>query len=187
MELLEIEPNCLYAIRYPDQEFDEYNRIFEDHSNFENVLDFFETYKWEIGNYYVKELGITPDETEAFAQYVVEEAVELEEYFEEMIDNSAIGASPNLKGHFTILEGFENEDTPALKSYGLKRPSLLRVYAIEVDDSCLIIFYSGIKIKLSISECPVLRENVLQKARQVIEFLKQEGATDLDGVKSLAK
>lgn len=186
MEIIEIAQNCLYAIKYSDQQFDEYNRIFEEYGNFEKVHDFFETYKWEIENYYVRELGIAADETEAFTQYVIEEAIELEEHFENLIDNTLDGNTPDLYGHFKILEGFEKEDMPAMKSYGNKRPSLLRVYAIEIEPNCMVIFYSGIKITHTIGKCPVLGENVIKKARDVIDFLKANGATDLVGLKSIA-
>lgn len=186
MELIEIAPDCLYAVKYPGQQFDEYNRIFEDYGDFEIVHEFFERYKWKIDNFYVRELGIAADETEAFARYVVDEAVELEEHFEDLIDNTLDHKTPNLFGHFKILEGFEKEDMPAMKSYGNGRPSLLRVYAIEIEHNCMVIFYSGIKINRAISDCPVLCDNVIEKARQVIDFLKRNGATDIRGVKSIA-
>lgn len=41
MEILEIQDDCLYAVKYPEEEYDEYNRIFEDYSNFDKVHEFF--------------------------------------------------------------------------------------------------------------------------------------------------
>lgn len=187
MDLFEIASGCLYAVKYHGETFDEYNRIFEDHSNLEKVLDFFETNKWKIGQYYVKELGIPADETEAYANIVIEETLELEEHFEYLIDNSLNHTTPDLRGHFKTLEGFENADMPAMKSYGLGDPSLLRVYAIEVDKQCLIIFYSGIKIEHSLSQCPVLKDNVISKAHQVIDFLIENDATDVPNLGKVAK
>lgn len=186
MDIVEIEKDYLYAVKYDDQVFDEYNRIFEDFTNLELVNEFFETHKYKIGQYYVNELGYQRNETEAFSQYVINEAIELEEYFECLIDNTVECIKPDLKGHFTILEGFENEDMTALKSYGLNRPSMLRVYAIEVDDNCLIIFYSGIKIEHSLSDCPVLKENVIRKARNVLDFLKSNGLLDRECIREFA-
>lgn len=187
MEILEIQDDCLYAVKYPEEEYDEYNRIFEDYSNFDKVHEFFETHKWEIGQYYVKELGFNRNETEAYAQYVVDETIELEEYFEDLIDNTINHDIPSLYGHFEFLEGFEKEDIPAMKSYGLSKPSMLRVYAVEVNKQCLIIFYSGIKIEHSLSDCPVLKENVLSKAYQLIEFLKEKEVVCAEDVKRIAK
>ena len=71
------------------------------------------------------------------------------------------------------LEGYEDNIQPALKSYGVDRPSMLRVYAVEVDDKSLIIFYSGIKIQHTIQESPVLKDNVLSKANKLIAFLEE--------------
>lgn len=145
MNLVEIENDYLYAVKYDNEIFDEYNRIFEDFKNFDLVNDFFEKYKYQIGQFYVNSIGFNRNETEAYTQYVVDETIELEEYFESLIDNSVSGSAPDLKGHFKILEGFENEDLPALKSYGLNRPSMLRVYAIEIDENCLLIFIAVLK------------------------------------------
>lgn len=182
MEIVEIEHNYLYAIKYDNEQQDEYNRIFDVHSNYEQVFEFFETNKYQIEDYYVTELGFDREETDAYTQYVIDETIELEEYFEDLIDNSIANSTPNLRGHFKILEGFEGEDLPALKSYGLNRPSLLRVYAIELKDRSLIIFYSGIKIAKKIKDCPGLKDNVLKKSYQVIAFLKSKYITDSEDI-----
>lgn len=178
MEIVVIEPKCLYAIKYKDEEFDEYNRIFEDYENLNKVLKFFELNKCNIGQFYVKELGLSIDETEAYAKIVIEEAIALEEIFEELIDNTVDGISPCIGSRFSILEGYEKPPLRALKSYGTNDPSMLRIYAIEISFNQLIIFYSGIKITHKISECPILRDNVIQRARKVIEFLKSKGIID---------
>ena len=177
MEIVIIERNCLYAVKYPEEEHDEYNRIFEDYGDINKVEEFFELYKWEIGQYYVTELGWSRDETEAYTQKVIEEAEALEDRFEDLIDNTIDGIPPGLGSHFVILEGFEDKPMPAMKSYGVGNPSLLRVYAIEVSHNCLIIFYSGIKIAHKISECPVLKDNVISKAHRIIAFLEEHGLT----------
>lgn len=186
MEIVVIEKGFLYAVKYLNAEFDEYNRIFEEFGDLEKVTEFFNLYKWEIDQYYVRELCLNRDEVEAYSQRVVEEAVELEETFENLIDNSIEGKSPALSSHFAILEGFEKERMPAMKSYGLKRPSLLRVYALEIARNCLIIFYSGIKIRKAISDCPVLKDNVLQKARALISFLHENEVLTKKDIDDLA-
>lgn len=186
LSILTIQEDCLYAVKYDGQEFDEYNRIFEDHANLSKVLGFFETNRLKIGDYYIKEMGLGRDEIEAFAQRVVEDAVDLEEYFEMLIDNTVEGNTPDLYGHFKILEGFEGKDTPAMKSYGLNRPSMLRVYAIEVDRKSLIVFYSGIKINHRLEDCPELNENVLRKANQLIDYLKEIQIMTSDDLEDLA-
>lgn len=91
-----------------------------------------------------------------------------------------------MSSHFAVLEGFEKEQMPAMKSYGLKRPSLLRVYALEIARNCLIIFYSGIKIGKAISDCPVLKDNVLQKARALISFLHENEVLTKKDIDNLA-
>lgn len=187
MVIFQIEPDYLYAVKYSDQACDEYNRIFEDLGDFEKVNLFFEENKWKIDEYYIRQLGIAATETEAFANQIINESVRLEEYFEQLIDNTVSKDSPNLFSHFKTLEGFENEDSPAMKSYGLASPSMIRVYAIEVDRKCYIIFYSGIKLRKRLSECPDLKDNVIRRARSVISFLKDNGITTVEEVRKIAK
>lgn len=176
-----------HAVKYENEKFDEYNRIFEDYTDLSKVLHFFEENRWKIGEYYVRELGLSRDEVEAYAQPVIDDAVELEEYFEMLIDNTVEGNTPDLYGHFKMLEGFEGKDMPAMKSYGLNRPSMLRVYAIEMDRRSLIVFYSGIKIEHRLRDCPELKDNVLKKAHQVIDFLKDNGVLTVDDLVDLTK
>lgn len=187
MTLLEIQCDVLYAIKYDEEIHDEYNRIFEDLGDFDKVNIFFEKYKWEIDNYYVRKLGIPVTETEVYAVRVIEEAAELEERFEQLIDNSIEGERPDIFDHFKPLEGFETEQFPAMKSYGGSSPSLIRVYAIEIDRRCYIIFYSGIKIKRTIGKSPILRDNVIKRARRVIRFLHKNGVVTSDDVRRLSK
>ena len=187
MEIVIIEKGCLYAVKYPEEKHDEYNRIFEDHTDINKVEAFFELHKWEIGQYYVTELGWSRDETAAYTQKVINEAVELEERFENLIDNTVDGISPDLGSNFNILEGYENKQIPAMKSYGVGRVPMLRVYAVEISSNCLIIFYSGIKIAHKISECPVLKDNVIKKANQVIAFLEENEIYSKDDLNSYIK
>lgn len=187
MKIVTIQDGCLYAVHYDEEEFDEYNRIFEDHGSLPYVLDFFKANWLHIDQYYVNILGWGRNETEAYAARVVEEALQLEEYFETLIDNTEDGLTPDLHSHFITLEGFEKEKNPAMKSYGLKRPSMLRVYAVEVEDKCLIIFYSGIKIGGTLSKCPILKDNVIKRAWRLVNYLKSENVETVDGVRKLAQ
>ena len=187
MEIHVIEPRCLYAVKYDNEKFNEFDRIFEHHGDLNRVLHFFESYKNLISDYYVEKLKFPRHETEAYANYVIHEIEILSEYFDDLIDNTINLETPDLRGHFKILEGFEQHDMPVLKSYGLCSPSMVRVYAIEIDKQSLIIFYSGIKIRKSISECPDLKDNVIQKARKVIDFLRDEGVIDADDIDNLTQ
>ena len=128
-----------------------------------------------FGEWSLKELGFPVTETEAYANRVIEETLEPEEYFEELIDNTQNRIRPSLNEHFITLEGFEKKEMPAVKSYGLMHPSLIRVYAIEMTKQCYIIFHSGIKIGRNLSQSPGLKDIVLKKARALITFLNEKG------------
>lgn len=49
ISILTIQEDCLYAVKYENERFDEYNRIFEDYTNLSKVLHFFEENRWKIG------------------------------------------------------------------------------------------------------------------------------------------
>lgn len=74
-----------------------------------------------------------------------------------------------------------------MKCYGLKKPSMLRIYAIEVDRQCIVIFYGAIKIRHSLKDCPVLKDNVLSKARQTVDFLTSMGVAFAEDLESQAQ
>lgn len=100
MKIVVIEKNYLYAVKYDGNDTDEYNRIFDYLTDFEQVLDFFETYKWQINDYYVKQLDLPATETQAYATRLVQDALELEEKFEELIDDSIKIGNSCLRDHF---------------------------------------------------------------------------------------
>lgn len=106
---------------------------------------------------------------------------------EDLIDNSIDNKIPYIKSRFITLEGYEDKTHPALKSYGVDRPSMLRVYAVEVDEKSLIIFYSGIKIQHSIQDSPILKDNVLTKANKLIAFLEENDISTTTELKQWIK
>lgn len=60
MELIEYEEGIIYAVKWPDQEYDEYERLM-DYAEPAKVHEFIESHKWEIGQYYVDQLNIPRD------------------------------------------------------------------------------------------------------------------------------
>lgn len=65
-----------------------------------------------------------------------------------------------------------------MKSYGPNSPSLLRMYAIKMEDNVYLITGGGIKLADTIQNSPGLKDHVLQNIDRVKRYLKEEGIID---------
>lgn len=113
---------------------------------------------------------------------MLDEADALEEHIENLIDNVASAEKPDLDDYFHFLDGkysYISEMIP-VKGYGMRNPSLLRIYALKVEQNCYLIVDGGIKLCDTIQNSPDLKDHVLQKIDKVISFLKKEGIIDKD-------
>ena len=121
---------------------------------------------------------------EELAAQIRDEAEELEELFDELNVNSIKGIDPNFSSHFHFLDGeykYCLEWIP-MKSYGTRRPSLIRLYAIKVDDNCFVITGGGIKLGATIQESPDLKDHVLLEIKIVREYLKTNSIFDSNDI-----
>lgn len=103
---------------------------------------------------------------------------------EELVENAEHGGKPDLEAHFHFLNGkysFVCELAP-MKAYSTLKPSLLRLYAIRLEENCFLIVYGGIKLADTIQNSPDLKDNVIQKLDKVLAFLKREGITERDDI-----
>ncbi len=111
---------------------------------------------------------------------VLDEARELELLFEVLAENADSGLKPDFDSHFKYLEGkykFALSYIP-MKSYGVERASLLRIYAIKLEENVYLITGGGIKLAETIQESPDLKDHVLQNISRVITWLKQQGIAE---------
>lgn len=184
MKIIEIEPGILYSVKNDDEIYDEYNRIFESYSDFSYTLDFFHKYGLKINDYYVNATGIPRTEPEAYAEKVVMEALDLEERFENLVDNVKEGLTPDFHREFQWLEGTSGYPLTGLKWGKIDSASMLRIYAVEVETNCLIIVYGGIKITHKLSDCPLLATAVM-RVKELIFYLKQNNVTSISEFKDL--
>lgn len=184
MKIVQIEKGILYSVHYDDEEWDEYNRIFEQYTDFAYVSRFFNEHYLQINNYYVKVTGIPREEREAYANKIVQETLDLEERFDNLIDNSIDGKLPDFHKEFKWLEGTEVSPVTGLKWGKIDSKSMMRIYAVEVECNCLIIVYGGIKIAHKLSECPLL-DTAVDKVKNMIHFLKANNAITISGLEDL--
>lgn len=180
LKIIAIYKPHLYSIQYDEVDENEYDRLFNLWNDVTYVVQFITAHKDLLHNHH----WIHISEAEEAAQQVLEEAEGLETLIEELCINTVKQKVPNLDSHFRYLEGkyrYELE-YPAMKSYGIKRPSLLRMYAIKLQENCYLITGGGIKLADSIQHSPDLKNHVLQNLDKTRSWLKKQGIIDGDDI-----
>ncbi len=173
MKIIPIYKPYIFSIQYDDREENEYDRLFDLWNDITYLLQFFEENKEYLKN----ETWNHINEPENAVSQVLEEAERLEDLFEELNENSENGSTPDFDSHFHYLDGkykYEIELIP-VKSYGMEHPSLLRMYAIQLEANTYIITGGGIKLADTIQSSPGMGEYILQDIDRVRTFLQQNG------------
>ncbi len=176
MDIISVYPPYIYSIRYDGQTESEYDRLFENWNNVDYVNQFMLEHKEFLQSYIWNKIN----EPEEATRQVLNEAEELELFFDELFNNTQEGLKPDFDEHFTYLNGkyaYLLELQP-MKSYGTKRPSLLRIYAIKMGQNIYLITDGGIKLADTIQNSPDLKDHVIQNIDRVIAYLKENGILD---------
>lgn len=182
MEIVEIFKGHLYSVRYDGQEDDEYTKAFDLWHDLDYLLSFFKKYAGYMNAEVWIDAGLSPDDPYKSAERVISEADDLEKYIEELIGNTQKCRKPELGSLFRHLEGkykFLTELVPQ-KSYGRYWPSLIRLYAIRLEENCFLVVYGGIKVGSKIQNSPVLDKKVIPAIDNVLSFLQSNGIAEQD-------
>ena len=182
LEIITIYPKYIYSVQYDDVEENEFDRLFQQWNDMGYVTQFFDTYQEFLKSPVWQNIS----EPEDAARQVLHEAIDLEDLFDELNDNTVNGKEKDFDSHFHYLEGkYKYElERPPMKSYGTDRPSLLRIYAIKMDTNTYLITGGGIKLAEKIQDSPDLKDHVLNNIDQVREFLKANGIMDSDDMEN---
>lgn len=176
MEIVSIYPPFLYSIQYDGVNENEFDRLFQQWNDLGYVVQFMVDHNDLLAN----PIWLRIAEPEDAAKQVLKEAEGLENLLTDLCKNTADGETPDLDSHFKYLEGkykFELEYQP-MKSYGIGRPSLLRMYAIRMQSNTYLITGGGIKLADTIQNSPDLKEHVLQNIDRVKVWLRENGILD---------
>ncbi|MGL4412234.1 MAG: hypothetical protein ACRCZM_11545 [Bacteroidales bacterium] len=178
MEIISIYPLYIYSIKYKEEIENEFDRLFAEWMDVENLLDFMERNKDYLNSSVWKRVF----DPELAVRQVLDEAEGLESLFEDLFINTKSGVKPNFDSHFHFLEGkykYELHYIP-MKSYSSVQPSLLRIYAIKMAPNTYLITGGGIKLADTIQNSPELNEHVIQNIDRVRDWLKANGIMDSD-------
>lgn len=182
MEIIEIIPNRIYSVKYDDEDFSEYYRLFnKEWTDVDNLIGFFQSHPEFTENTFWGFLGNDPEKA---AARVLKDANLLEKRLEDLAENSDNGELPDLDDYFKPLNGkygYDIEFIP-VKGYGVLESTFLRLYAIMFESNIYLIVYGGIKLNDKIQNSPGLQENVFRKIDQVKQFLVDENILDIDDI-----
>lgn len=184
MDIKEIYKDCLYSIKFDEADTDEYNRAFSLWKDLDYLVNFFKANAKEVDQPFWREVGLNPDTPFASSERVASEALVLADHIRNLAQNAANGENPDFEDFFQPLGGkysYIRELEPH-KSYGTFKPSLLRLYAIKLEDNVYLIVFGGIKLGSTIQNSPGLKEQVFNRIDNVIAFLKNNGIFEADDI-----
>lgn len=175
MEVEEIYKPYIYSIKYDGQEDCEFDRLFDAWNDMTGLVEFMRTNQEYLDNPIWGE-HYTPEKA---AHRVRDEAVELEDLFFNLCENTDEGKQPDYDSHFKFLDGkYQVYEYIPMKSYGTGKPSFLRMYAVKLKSNLYVITGGGIKLSDTIQNSPDIKNHVLQNIDKVRSWLKENVIID---------
>lgn len=173
--------DCLLSVRFEQEFYDEFARLFEEWSDIEYLEEFFTLNEADLKRPFWKGVSIE----EAIIK-TIEEASKLRQHFIKLSENKNDDRIEAFKKLFrplnkTLDRIFYLEKK---KTFGLKERGWLRIYALKVDDDMYLITGGTIKLTDNMEERDHTRKE-LQKIESVRLFLKTQGIIDEDGMVEL--
>ena len=206
MDIVKIYEPYLFAVRYDGDKLHIYRLVYSRLTDVEYLRHFFETFRLRISDYLVSVLGYPREETEEYISEVNDRMIDIDEEIELICEEIRTGQLNDFGHMFEPHSKIDIREMPdgggksnkygtkylPVKCWGLKgKPSLVRIYAIELALDCYIIIYGGIKIDLDTNVCPVFDENgdevtleseIQRRVVSVCEFLERQGIIDKEGL-----
>lgn len=206
MDIVKIYEPYIFAVKYDGDRFHIYRLVYNRLTDEEYLSRFFETFKFRISDYLVSVLGYPREETEEYISEVNDRMIDIDEEIEQICKAIRAGQFDDFGQMFEPHSKIDIRKLPdgggksnkygtqylPVKCWGLKgKPSLVRIYAIELALDCYIIIYGGIKIDLDTNTCPVFDENgnevtleseIQRRMVSVCGFLERHGIIDKEGL-----
>ena len=201
MEIVGIYPPYLYSIKKSDNDLSEYSEIFNRLTSEEYVTDFFDKFADAVSDFWINYLGNVRDEIEDYITEIDNDIWDIRDEIKSICNSEERINKGDLQSLFIPHSKYDIRELPhgggrsikygigylPVKCYGISRPSLIRIYAIELSINCYIIIYGGIKIDLDTNKCPALdsqgrpttlENEIRNTVMNVCHFLKANGIYD---------
>lgn len=194
----------IFAVQYDGDDLDIYEQMVERLTNHKFLVDHFRRFSDHIDAEGEKIYGFPRSEAQEYARIAVKNMQDLEEALVQRCEDIDNGKETDFKELFEVHSKSDQRALPEgggkssqydvdylpVKCFGMKKPSLVRIYAIEISLTCYIIIYGGIKLADTSSHCPDynvrgevsnLEEELKSRILAVARFLKGLGILDLEG------
>lgn len=173
MKIIPIFENRLYSVHYDEKESsDEFERLFDDWQDPQFLEAFFNAHESDLKSGFFGSISIH----DAIVN-TRQEALKLQDKFLELASDSA----ESLNGLFRPLDKESSyDDFEKSKAKGDRHKSWLRVYAIKIDPGVYVITGGSIKLTRAMGERDHTKLE-LAKLKRCMEFLKENGISDIEG------
>lgn len=171
------ENNLIWAVKYPDSELNEFERLMEYWDNAISIDEYLEDNNHHLDSEYWQERSMT----QVKMHYkIVGEASALSDSIYDVIssDESIEDKTKHLLEIFKPLVNNEIVPSHKLKAKAPRRDPVLRFYAIITDCKRILITGGGIKLTRTMQECELLKIE-LQKINRVKDYIKQNNIIDI--------
>jgi hypothetical protein len=168
--------NSLIAVKYIENENDEFERIFDNWTDVEYLSDFFNEHIKDLQSGFYGEVGV-----EQAIEKTIQEAEELEETILEISESGKTNDYETLQTLFKPLRKNEYilKDHQQTKAYGSEHKSWLRIYAIRIAKNTYVITGGAIKLTKTMNDRDHLKEE-LKNLDIVKEYLIDNGLFEED-------
>lgn len=205
MEIVKIHPPYLFAVRYDGDSLNVYRLTYKNLTDIDYLDSYFSDFAKDISDYLIDSFGYPREEIEEYISEVNDKIIDIEEEIRATCEDLLKGRAIDFGTMFVPHSKFDHRILPQgggpssqygtqylpVKCWGSEKPSLVRIYAIELSLDCYIIIYGGIKITLSTNDCPAydrdgnvttLEKEIRERVDIVSRFLAQEGIIDKEGL-----
>jgi len=160
--------NALFAVRYNEEEPDEFSRLFDLWSDVEYIESFCHENKDDLQDAFQRSISV-----EEAADEIMDEAQLMERQLYQYFDNTELQRlfKPLHSNEYVLSPLQESKASPISREF--RRPKI-RIYAIRLAPNCFIVTGGAIKLTATMNERLHLLEE-LTKIGRVKNWLSQNG------------
>ncbi len=206
MKIVRIHSPHLFAVRYDSDRLNVLFKVYSRLTDEKYIRGFLESFAGRISDHIVDHLGFDREETEEYIAEINNRMIDIYDEIRQTCLHISEGKVADFGNFFEPHSTRDRRESSRgggkstkynvphlpVKCWGSGyKPSLVRIYAIELARDCYIIIYGGIKIDLDTADCPAfdedgkettLEEEIRKRVLAVSDFLVEKGIVDKEGL-----
>lgn len=194
----------IFAAEYDGDQDNIYELLYDGLTDRGKLVEYFRTHQDKIDSECEKLYGFPKSEVQEYAQLALSAMEDVDDALMSVCEDIDDGVKTGFESLFFVHSKSDKRLLPGgggesvqygeeylpVKCFGSKKPSLIRIYAIELNLKCYIVIYGGIKLSDTTSKCPDffkndstshLEEQLNKRFKTVALFLKGLGIIDAEG------